>query len=74
MRLERYIKKAGISGDLFADLAGVKRSTVWSICRGGGTGTVVAERIMRASGGQVKLADLHPKKKRKKRAAVKPAQ
>jgi hypothetical protein len=60
MRLNRWLRKEGLSQLAFAELAGMKAGTVAKICAGGGATVSSAVRILPATRGEVRLEDLLP--------------
>lgn len=60
MRLPVYLEARRESQRAFAVRAGVSYNTVNQICRGGGTRTSTALRIVEATEGMVRIEDLVP--------------
>ena len=60
MRLEDYLTERDETEVAFAARSGIKRSTVNSICLGGGTGVLTAILIITATRSMVRLEDLLP--------------
>ncbi len=60
MHLAEYLAQQGESEAAFAKRSGVPRSTINSICNGGGTRVETGAKIVAATGGLVGFMDLIP--------------
>jgi len=58
MKLERYLEARGETQADFARRTGMPQQTINTICQGRGTHAYSAYRIIKATGGKVRLIDL----------------
>jgi len=58
MKLKRYLERKKETQTSFADRCGVSRQLISLICKGAGTQTRTAIKIVEATGGRVRYVDL----------------